>query len=62
MPSASDDLHNRIPKRGYEIYERRIRQGALDDWLHAEREILGQRKTWKPDLPHRCRFAAQELE
>jgi hypothetical protein len=46
MPSASDDLHNRIAKGAYEIYDRRIRQGALDDWLQTEREILGQRKTW----------------
>ena len=62
MPSASDDLHNRIAKRAYEIYERRIRRGALDDWLQAEREILGKRKPWKPDLPHRGGFAAQEQE
>jgi hypothetical protein len=26
--------------RAREIYEQRIRQGALDDWLQAEREIL----------------------
>lgn len=40
-PLASDELHERIAKRAYEIYERRIHQGALDDWLQAEREILG---------------------
>lgn len=36
-------LHERIAKRAYEIYERRVRQGALDDWLQAEREILEAR-------------------
>lgn len=41
--SASEDLHERIAKRAYEIYEQRIRQGALDDWLQAEREILGHK-------------------
>jgi len=41
--SASEDLHERIAKRAYEIYERRIRQGALDDWLQAERETLGHK-------------------
>ena len=52
-PSASEDLHERVAKRAYEIYERRIRQGALDDWLQAEREILGQKKTQNSDMPHR---------
>src|SRR5437764_13425912 len=61
-PSASEDLHERIAKRAYWIYERRIRQGALDDWLQAEQEILGQEKTRIPDLPHRGGFAAQEQE
>jgi hypothetical protein len=39
-PSVSESLHARITMRAREIYERRIRQGALDDWLQAEREIL----------------------
>jgi len=26
--------------RAFEIYKLRIRQGALDDWLQAEREII----------------------
>ena len=38
--STSEDLHVRIEKRAYELYERRMRKGALDDWLEAEREIL----------------------
>ena len=36
MPS---DLHQQIAKRAHEIYRQRIGQGALDDWLQAEREI-----------------------
>jgi DUF2934 family protein len=38
--SVSEGLHARITTRAREIYEQRIRQGALDDWLQAEREIL----------------------
>jgi hypothetical protein len=30
--------------RAREIYEQRIRQGALDDWLQAEREILKEKR------------------
>ena len=30
--------------RAREIYEQRIRQGALDDWLQAEREILKEQR------------------
>jgi hypothetical protein len=41
-PSVSEGLHARITTRAREIYEQRIRQGALDDWLQAEREILKQ--------------------
>lgn len=41
----SATLHERIDTRAREIYERRIRQGPLDDWLQAEQEILGQKKT-----------------
>jgi hypothetical protein len=41
--SPCDDLNVRIAQRAYEIHaERGYRQGyALDDWLEAEREILG---------------------
>jgi hypothetical protein len=39
-PSVSEGLHARITTRARAIYEQRIRQGALDDWLQAEREIL----------------------
>ena len=52
IPSVSDNLHERIARRAYKIYERRIRQGALDDWLQAERETLGQTKETQ------CRHAA----
>lgn len=42
--TASDDLHQRIQQRAYELYERRgYGHGlALEDWLQAEREILSQ--------------------
>jgi hypothetical protein len=41
--SPCDDLQVRIAQRAYELHaERGYRQGrALDDWLEAEREILG---------------------
>lgn len=41
--SPCDDLQARITNRAYELYmDRGYRQGrALDDWLEAEREILG---------------------
>ena len=43
-PFVSEELHARISTRAREIYEQRIRQGALDDWLEAEREILKQKR------------------
>jgi hypothetical protein len=43
-PSLSEDLHTRIAMRARAIYEQRIRQGALDDWLQAEREILKEKR------------------
>ena len=43
--SVSDGLHARITTRAREIYEQRISQGALDDWLQAEREILKEIRT-----------------
>ena len=53
--SMEEILHQDIAKRAYEIYERRVRQGALDDWLKAEREILQER-------PHRGGYAGVEQE
>ena len=44
-PSVSEDLHARISTRACEIYEQRIRQCALDDWLQAERDILKEKRT-----------------
>jgi hypothetical protein len=58
----SEDLYAQIATRASEIYERRIRQGALDDWLQAERDILRQQNTRNPDMPHRGGYAAQEQE
>ena len=41
--SPGDDSHIRIAQRAYDLYlERGSRAGyALDDWLDAEREVLG---------------------
>ena len=39
-PSMSETLHDHIVKRAFEIYQRRILRGPLDDWLQAEQEIL----------------------
>jgi hypothetical protein len=44
LPSLSKDLHERISTRAFEIFEQRTRQGALDDWLQAEREILKEKR------------------
>jgi hypothetical protein len=43
-PSLSEDLHAQISMRAFEIYKLRIRKGALDDWLQAEREILKEKR------------------
>ena len=42
--SPCDDLQPRIAQRAYELHvERGYRHGyALEDWVEAEREILGQ--------------------
>ena len=42
--SPCDELQVRIAQRAYELHaERGYRQGyALEDWVEAEREILGQ--------------------
>jgi hypothetical protein len=42
--SPCDDLPSMIAKRAYALYsERGYRDGsALEDWLEAEREVLGQ--------------------
>jgi len=41
--SSRDDAQARITDRAYELYtERGYREGyAVDDWLEAEREVLG---------------------
>jgi hypothetical protein len=41
--SPQDDVQARITDRAYELYtERGYREGyAVDDWLEAEREVLG---------------------
>jgi hypothetical protein len=61
-PSVSPNLHEQIATRAYENYERRIRQGPLDDWLQAEQEILGQRNRRHADMPHRGGYGNEEQE
>ena len=61
-PSVSPILHDQIAARAYEHYERRIRQGPLDDWLQAEQEILGQENTRNADRPHRGGYASEEQD
>jgi hypothetical protein len=53
IPWAPDDLHERIAKRAYEVYEQRILQGPVDDWLQAEWKILGVTTPMNPESPHR---------
>ena len=45
-PDLPGDTEERIRRRAYELYEQRGRVDgfALDDWLEAEREILGAQK------------------
>ena len=59
-PSVSATLHERIAARAFENYERRIRQGPLDDWLQAEQEILEQKNTRHAEMPHRGGFAGEK--
>ncbi len=44
QPLDNSALHAQIEARAYEIYERRVRQSALDDWLQAERELLSAKR------------------
>jgi hypothetical protein len=51
-PRKSDppgDIEERVRERAYRLYEQRGRIDglALDDWLQAEREILGAQKQRK---------------
>ena len=55
-------LHDRIAKRAYEIYRQRTSQGALDDWLQAEREVLQHPHAGDPVLPHRGGYTGEEQE
>jgi hypothetical protein len=57
---TSEGLQEQIARRAYELYERRIRQGPLDDWLQAEQEILKLNTTRNNDKPHRGGYASEE--
>ena len=43
LRASNEDLHERIAARAYELYAQRgwREDHALEDWLDAEREILG---------------------
>ena len=48
-PSYSSDIEERVRRRAYDLYEQhgRVDGLALDDWLQAEREIVGAQKQRK---------------
>jgi hypothetical protein len=48
-PAQPNDIEESIRRRAYELYGQRgkIEGFALDDWLQAEREILGAQKQRK---------------
>jgi len=48
-PAQANDIEERIRRCAYKLYEQRgrIEGFALDDWLQAEREILGAQKQRK---------------
>ena len=49
QPAQPNDIEERILRRAYDFYEQsgRIDGFALDDWLQAEREILGAQEQRK---------------
>ena len=48
-PSYSSDIEERVRRHAYDLYEQhgRVDGLALDDWLQAEREIVGAQKQRK---------------
>ena len=48
-PSYSSDIEERVRRRACDLYEQhgRVDGLALDDWLQAEREIVGAQKQGK---------------
>jgi Protein of unknown function (DUF2934) len=60
--AVPERLPEQIARRACELYERRICQGALDDWLQAEQEILGDKKTGNAERPHRGGYAGEEQD
>jgi Protein of unknown function (DUF2934) len=48
-PAQPKDIKESIRRRAYKLYEQRgkVDGFALDDWLQAEREILGAQKQRK---------------
>lgn len=59
---APEKLAGQIAMRAHEIYVRRTSQGALDDWLEAEREILGKQHKRSAATLIRGGYAAQDQD
>ena len=59
---APEQLAGQIAMRAHEIYVRRTSQGALDDWLEAEREILSKQNKRRSATPIRGGYAAQDQD
>lgn len=57
-----EKLVAQIAIRAHEIYVRRTSQGALDDWLAAEREILGKQSKRSSGTHIRGGYAAQDQD
>jgi hypothetical protein len=55
-PAQPNDIEESIRRRAYELYEQRgrIEGFALDDWLQAEREILGAGRPRKAKKASQC--------
>ena len=56
-PDSPTDIEKRIRQRAYELYEQRGKVDglALDDWLRAEADIRGARKSDPKAKPNRRR-------
>lgn len=61
-PPMPDELRARIAARAYELYLQRTSQGAVDDWLKAERDILRHPHADDPVIPHRGGYTGEEQE
>jgi hypothetical protein len=51
MPPLDAMLEHRIRQRAYQIYQARLDNAALYDWLQAEREILAEMRHFEGSQP-----------